>query len=116
MAVEVLAPVADALIAVIAWAAEVLLGLFRSCVRSLRYAFSPSYRETEHERLKDRGPFYRAAYASWGVIAVTGCVALMGAIIYWASLPRPTPAEACAKIKMQQLAKCVQAIREALPQ
>ena len=115
MAVDVLAPFADALIGVIAWIAEVLLALFHSCVRSLRYVFSPNFRATEQIRLEGRGRFYRAAYATWGVVAVAGLLSCVGALIYWASRPEPTPSEACTKIELQQLTKCAHAIREALP-
>jgi hypothetical protein len=115
LAVEVFAPIAEALGAVIAWIAEVLLMLLRSCVRSLRFAFSPSFREAERERLKGRGVVYRAVHASWGVAAVVSCFGLAGGLIYWLSRPQPTPAEACAKLELQQLSKCAQAIREALP-
>jgi hypothetical protein len=115
VAVEVLAPIAEALVAVLAWIVEVFLPLLRSCIRSLRFAFSASFREAERERLKDRGRVYRAVHASWGVATVVACFGLLGALIYWLSRPRPTPAEACAKIELQQLTKCAQAIKEALP-
>ena len=115
MAVDVLAPFADALIGVIAWIAEVFLRLCRSCVRSLRYAFSSAYREAVDEQFKGRGSLYRAAFRAWGVVAVAACIVLLGAIIYWALAPQPTPAEACAKIELERLANCARAIREALP-
>jgi hypothetical protein len=115
VAVEVLAPLVDALVGVIASAADFLLAVFRSCARSLRFAFSPSFRAAENERIKNRGAFYRAVYATWGAASVAGCLVLVGTLIYWASRPGPTPSEACAKIEFQQLAKCAQAIREALP-
>jgi hypothetical protein len=115
LAVEVLAPVAEALVAVLAWVAEVFLPVLRSCVRSLRFAFSPSFREAERERLKSRGRVYRAVHASWGVVTVIARLGLVGALIYGLSRPQPTPAEACAKLELQQLTKCAQAIGEALP-
>jgi hypothetical protein len=115
LAVELLAPVADALVAVIAWVAEVFLALFRSFIRSVRFAFSPSFREAERERLKGQGPFYRVLHASWGAAAAIAFLCLVGALIYWLSRPPPTPAEACAKLELQQLAKCAQSIRYALP-
>jgi hypothetical protein len=115
LAVEVLAPLVDALSGVIAWLAEVVWALFRSCARSLRFAFSSSFRATEFERLENRGLIYRALYATWGVVAVAACFVLVGSLIYWASRPGPTPTEACAKLDLKQLAKCVQAIREAKP-
>ena len=115
MAVEVLAPLVDALIAVIASMAEFALALLRSCFRSLRFAFSPSFRAAERERLSTRGPLYRVAYATWGIAAVAGLLALVGAIAYWASRPELTPREACAKLELQRLAGCAQAIREAMP-
>jgi hypothetical protein len=115
LAVEVLAPLVDALAGVIAWLAEIVLALFRSCARSLRFAFSSSFRATEYERLKKRGPIYRALYGTWGVVAVAAFLILVGSLIYWASKPGPTPREACAKLELQQLAKCAQAIREAMP-
>jgi len=54
-------------------------------------------------------------HVSWGAVAVVVCFGLVGALIYWLSRPKPTPAEACAKIELQQLTKCAQAIREAQP-
>jgi hypothetical protein len=115
LTVEVLAPIVDALIAVLAAIAELLLGLARCGARSVRYAFSPAYRETKHEQLRGRGLLYRAVYASWGVIALSAWIVLVASLIYWASTPEPTPAEACAKIELQQLAKCAHAVREAMP-
>jgi len=115
LAVEVLAPVAEALVAALAWVAEASLALLRSCVRSLRFAFSPSFREAERKRLEGRGRVYRALHASWGVVAVVACLALVGALVYWLSRPPPTPAEACAKLELQRMSECAQAIREALP-
>ena len=114
MAVEVVAPLVEALIGVVALIAEWFLRLFASCVRSLRYAFSPSYRDTVNERLRVRGPLYRAAYASWGVVAVATCLAAVAAIIYWIAMPEPTPA--CSKIELRQLAECAQVLRQALQQ
>jgi hypothetical protein len=115
LAAEVLAPLVDALAGVFAWLAEIVLALFRLCARSLRYAFSSSFRAAEYERLKNRGPIYRALYATWGVVAVAACFVIVGSLIYWASKPGPSPTEACAKLELQQLAKCAQAIREAMP-
>ena len=115
LAVEVLAPLVDALAGVIAWLAEIILVLFRSCARSLRFAFSRTFRATERERLRNRGPVYRALYATWGMVAVAACFVLLGSLIYWASKPGPTPAEACSKLELQHVAKCAQAIREAMP-
>ena len=97
MAVEVLAPIAEALGAVIAWIAEVFMMLLRSCLRSLRFAFSPSFRQPERERLKGRGQVYRAVHACWGVVAVVSCFGLVGGLVYWLARPQPTPAEACAE-------------------
>lgn len=116
MAVEVLAPVADALVAVIAWVAEVFLALFRSCIRSFRFALSPSFREAERDRLRRRGLFYRLLHASWGFVAAIAFLCLLGALIYWLSRPPPTPAEACANLELQYLSNCAQAIRDAWPQ
>ena len=115
MAVEVLAPVAEALVAVLAWIAEVFLALLRSCIRSLRFALSPPFRKAERERLESRGRVYRAVHATWGAVAVVACFGFLGALIYWLSRPQPTPAEACAKLELQQLTKCAQAIKEELP-
>lgn len=84
MVVEVLAPLVDAIVGVIAFIADVFLTLFKSCVRSFRYAFSSTYRQETNEQIENRGLLYRAAYASWGVIAGLACVALVGAVIYWA--------------------------------
>jgi len=111
----VLAPLVDALAGVIAWLAEVVLALFRSCARSLRLAFSSSFRAAEYERLKNHGSIYRALYATWGVVAVATCFVLVGLLIHWTFKPEPTPTEACAKLELQQLAECAQAIREAMP-
>jgi hypothetical protein len=115
LAVEVLAPFVDALVGVIAWVGELFLHLFASCIRSLRYAFSPEYRKAVNVRLEHRGSFYRLAYASWGLVAVVISFVAVAALIYWIAKPSPTPAEACSKLEWRQLSDCARAVREALP-
>lgn len=114
MAVEALAPLVEALTGVIAWIADLALLVFASCARSIRYAFSASYRETVNARLQNRGALYRAAYASWGIFAVACTFTLLALIAHRLLAPGPTPAEACARIELRQLSGCVQAVRESL--
>jgi len=116
VAVEALASLVDAIIGILAWIAGLFLRLVASCIRSLRYAFSPSYRRTVDERLQERGSIHRAAYASWGVVAVVACIVAVAAIISWIATPEPTPAEVCSKVGLRELSECVRALREALQQ
>ena len=115
MVAEVVAPLVDAIVGLIALIGELLLSLFSSCVRSLRYAFSREYRKSVDGRLSQHGSLYRIAYASWGIIAVAATLAAMAAFVHWLAKPGPTPAEACAELKWRQLSECAQAVREALP-
>ena len=111
----VVASLVDAIIGVIAFIGELLLRLFASCVRSLRYAFSSRFRQAENERLEGHGSLYRLGYASLGVFGVATFLAVLAGLIYWIAKPDPTPAEICSKLEWLQLSDCAQAVRDALP-
>jgi hypothetical protein len=115
LAVEVIASFADAIIGVVAWLGEVLLRLFGSAIRSLRYAFSPRYRKSVNDQLERHGPLYRFAYATWGIVVVALSVAASAGIIYWIAKPDPTPAEACENLEWRHLSECARAVKDALP-
>jgi len=113
MALDALVALAEPLAYFFMGVVEVFARLLRPGIRSIRYAYSSTYRQKFLTELGERSTLYRTVYLTWGYFAAALWLAALAWISYeiisYAFEDKP-----CDRLDLDHAVKCAKEIKDVL--